>query len=100
MDLLDRSGDDGCVDGDGTVEKVGLSWNAIPEATSYEVHQRLASRTTYYFQVRAMKAAGVGKGAFYNYFETKEDLLVAGMAIMQENETSLTQANVLFSASM
>lgn len=45
-------------------------------------------------------AAGVGKGTFYNYFETKEDLLVAGMAIMQEKETSLTEANVLRPALM
>lgn len=45
-------------------------------------------------------AAGVGKGTFYNYFETKEDLLVAGMAIMQEKETGLANANVLHYASM
>ncbi len=44
--------------------------------------------------------AGVGKGTFYNYFETKEDLLIAGMAIMQEKETSLTKANVLHPVSM
>ena len=43
-------------------------------------------------------AAGVGKGTFYNYFETKEELLVAGMAVMQEKETSLIQGNVLQSA--
>jgi len=45
-------------------------------------------------------AAGVGKGTFYNYFETKEDLLVAGMAVLQEQETGLTDARVLEPASM
>jgi AcrR family transcriptional regulator len=45
-------------------------------------------------------AAGVGKGTFYNYFETKEDLLVAGMAVLQERETGLAEARVLEPASM
>lgn len=40
-------------------------------------------------------SAGVSKGTFYNYFETKEDLLVAGMAAMQQQEMSLAEANVL-----
>mgnify|MGYP002623202679 CR=1 FL=1 len=46
------------------------------------------------------QAAGVGKGTFYNYFETKEDLLVAGMAIMQEKETSLAELDVLRPATL
>lgn len=41
------------------------------------------------------RAAGVSKGTFYNYFETKEDLLVAGMAMLQEQETTLAAASVL-----
>src|SRR5690606_30861967 len=40
-------------------------------------------------------SAGVSKGTFYNYFETKEDLLVAGMAALQEKDTSLAEALVL-----
>ncbi|WP_276357919.1 TetR/AcrR family transcriptional regulator [Cohnella caldifontis] len=39
--------------------------------------------------------SGVAKGTFYNYFDTKEDLLVAGMAIMQAQDTSLASARVL-----
>jgi len=45
-------------------------------------------------------AAGVAKGTFYNYFETKEDLLVAGMTVLQEQETGLADARVLEPASM
>ena len=40
-------------------------------------------------------SAGVSKGTFYNYFETMEDLLVAGMAALQEKDTSLAEALVL-----
>lgn len=46
------------------------------------------------------QAAGVAKGTFYNYFETKEDLLVAGMALMHEKETSLAALDVLSPATL
>lgn len=46
------------------------------------------------------QTAGVGKGTFYNYFETKEDLLIAGMALMHERETSLAELDVLAPATL
>jgi AcrR family transcriptional regulator len=45
-------------------------------------------------------AAGVAKGTFYNYFETKEDLLVAGMTAMLEQENGMAEARILEPASV
>lgn len=39
-------------------------------------------------------AAGVGKGTFYNYFKTKEDLLVAGMQLAQDADAERMRAEV------
>jgi len=44
-------------------------------------------------------AAGVAKGTFYNYFETKEDLLVAGMTALLEQENGMAEARILEPAS-
>jgi AcrR family transcriptional regulator len=44
--------------------------------------------------------AGVAKGTFYNYFETKEDLLVAGMAVLQEQGSGPADAQLPEAASV
>jgi AcrR family transcriptional regulator len=38
--------------------------------------------------------AGVAKGTFYNYFTTKEDLLVAGMQVVQVDRAEQLQAAI------